>query len=636
MHAGDRGLMRDIRRGLSPDSFIVGRIFVELQEQEAWLDSGDPEGRGRAFADKILNFDYGYATERGANGRLLIDAWMSLNERPAGPAHYQNYQVDDVFRRRAAALDRFQVAFRQRLQTKSLEAVAFNFAAGNYTEPAHYLDWFPRTLESYTYLGFHEYGWPTLMPDPSKGTATAALLYRRCMEGIRQKYGDRHKVIITEAGLARMYKYPSGDAGDVGWLYRGETISQDQYWESLRWYNGELCKDPYVLGACLYQVGHDGKWETFRHLGKDNQGNPILLISKIKTLSCEAPPPPPPPPPPPDDLAALRARTVKVEVQVTPAVQQATALATQAPTLQQKFAPLPEQARSAAALKERVKGLQDRLNALQGRLAGRPDLKPRAAELQAQLDTLQAAVEQAAAWADRVTAAQTRVANLGAEAAQVTPRRPELDQLLADARKLRADIERLQIKAPEPLPGPEPPAPGAVPQPPLQDVRGTLPTHASLRYPARGQAAIRRIVVHHTATRPDVTPQRIAETQVGQGKPGITYHFLVAGDGTIYWTQPLDLAVEQTLVDAVNADGVAVALAGNFTNVVPLEEQMAAAANLIAWLLSSFRLDIGVIYGRRELDTRVASPGAQWLEGARYKNRLLLLVQERVHQNEMQ
>ena len=36
-----------------------------------------------------------------------------------------------------------------------------------------------------------------------------------------------------------------------------------------------MLADDYVLGACLYEVGHHGDWRTFRHLGKDHQGNDI-------------------------------------------------------------------------------------------------------------------------------------------------------------------------------------------------------------------------------------------------------------------------------------------------------------------------------------------------------------------------
>ncbi|MFZ2615780.1 MAG: hypothetical protein WA077_07320, partial [Anaerolineae bacterium] len=58
-HAGDRGKLQEIRRGLSPDSFIIGRWFVENQEQDAMLRSADPAAAGRSLADRILNYDMG-------------------------------------------------------------------------------------------------------------------------------------------------------------------------------------------------------------------------------------------------------------------------------------------------------------------------------------------------------------------------------------------------------------------------------------------------------------------------------------------------------------------------------------------------------------------------------------------------
>ena len=51
-----------------------------------------------------------------------------------------------------------------------------------------------------------------------------------------------------------------------------------------------------------------------------------------------------------------------------------------------------------------------------------------------------------------------------------------------------------------------------------------------------------------------------------------------------------------------------------------------AAANLIAWLLSRFSLTTTEVVGRRELEN-VASPGAQWQQGAAFKTTLLVQVQ---------
>lgn len=109
------------------------------------------------------------------------------------------------------------------------------------------------------------------------------------MQGIRAEHGARHKAIITEAGLARMHKHKTcperyGGKCDLGWLYHEGPISQDDYWRSLAWYNDTLCEDDYVLGACLFNVGHSGQWETFRHLGADNNGRPLNLIDRIVAL----------------------------------------------------------------------------------------------------------------------------------------------------------------------------------------------------------------------------------------------------------------------------------------------------------------------------------------------------------------
>ena len=133
------------------------------------------------------------------------------------------------------------------------------------------------------------------------------------------------------------------------------------------------------------------------------------------------------------------------------------------------------------------------------------------------------------------------------------------------------------------------------------------------------------MIVHHTATRGDITPQRLAEAQVQQGKPGTTYHFLINDNGTIHWMQPLEIATTQTNRADANSSGVAVALAGNFTTAVPGDAQLTAAAQVVAWLLSQAGLKTTDVVGRRELEN-VASPGATWNTGPRYKDTLLAKV----------
>ena len=444
-HAGDRGKLQEIRRWRSPDSFIIGRVFLENQEQDAMLKSADPAAEGRKLADRILNYDYGYATEK-VNDRLLIDAWMSLNEAAPGPASGAFRSNPTGITQKLRAYDAFMVGFRQQLQTQKLEAVAFNFAAGNFTAANHYLDYFQGTLQSYRYLGFHEYGWPTLKPGPD--VATSALLYRTCMEGIRQKYGARFEVIITECGLARMYKYPVDPPGDVGWLWSGDALSQDQYWEALAWYNAELCRDLYVKGACLYQVGHGGRWETFRHLGEDNEGRSIQIISRIAKLrETSAPPEPVQPPvePLPTDLAGLKQRAAALEGQLAPAAQQLAQLAqlaAQKPPLDTAA----DQAKQAAALLDALTALQGRMQRAQAQLAQRsgatPALRQRAANLQDQLAAQRDRVAAVAGLAPAISQAQKDLQAALAGLGNLPDLQQRMASLLPAVKKLRADLDK--------------------------------------------------------------------------------------------------------------------------------------------------------------------------------------------------
>lgn len=289
MKSPDRALLQDIRNGLSPDSFIVGFMPYFGPDKTpverlvpAWLNDPHPEDRGRDFADHILHDNSELALER-ANGRLLVDAWVSLNEAVPGPESAAFSQNPAEIGRRLHAYDAFQVGFRDKLQERGIEAVAFNFAAGNFGFPKEYLDFFPKTLASYTYLGFHEYGWPALSQALNPATSSSAGTYRRCVQGLQQALGKQLLAVITEAGLARMYRYPSAGL-DVGWQYPDDPISQDAYWRSLDWYNGIMVQDDYVLGAALFNVGQSGQWETFRHIGVDNQGNPLTIIDRIAAL----------------------------------------------------------------------------------------------------------------------------------------------------------------------------------------------------------------------------------------------------------------------------------------------------------------------------------------------------------------
>jgi hypothetical protein len=238
----DVGFWRRVKEAL-PSVFLVGRFHVDAPSYMP-----DPEAKGTAFGERLASLEI---------SRLkLIDAWETYNEclAPGGDAALYD------------ALDRFQAAFAGPIRAAGLEPVAMNFGTGQYLGE----DWvqqFPRTLQTYKYLGLHEYDWPDMWRLHREGEAAGnggcwlALRYRRIMNVVRQTYAGKHVVIMTECGLTQAV-YPGRP--DIGW--RSE-LTEDRYWESLRWYNEELLKDDYVLGAAVFLFGAVSPFHSFESLG---------------------------------------------------------------------------------------------------------------------------------------------------------------------------------------------------------------------------------------------------------------------------------------------------------------------------------------------------------------------------------
>ncbi len=264
-------------RAAHPEVFIIGRIVVPLHEQERF--ALDPVGEGRAFADRILRLE---ANSTTFQGRPLLDAWESYNEI------FPESTPPDLMRK----YDDFQVAFGQKIKAAGFEPVGMNFATGNMLGH-HFVDYFPGTLETYTYLGFHEYDWPTMwrlheenIREKQEGGMWLTLRYRRIMPQVRSIYGHKHTAIITECGMTQ------GVVGrdDVGWLAE-PAVSEDSYWQSLMWYNSEIMKDDYVKAALLFVVGSIAPWHSFEHLGG--------IIDRLEEFQRRVPTPTPTPSPTP-------------------------------------------------------------------------------------------------------------------------------------------------------------------------------------------------------------------------------------------------------------------------------------------------------------------------------------------------
>jgi N-acetyl-anhydromuramyl-L-alanine amidase AmpD len=186
--------------------------------------------------------------------------------------------------------------------------------------------------------------------------------------------------------------------------------------------------------------------------------------------------------------------------------------------------------------------------------------------------------------------------------------------------ELRQRVQQLEIQLAQA-------SDGSVPiMPSIKDITISLPQHTSKRYPERPQSQIDSIVIHHTALDPKIGPERIATVLIrDRDMPGIAYHYFIAADGTIYQTQPLTALTNHAY--QFSGTSVGIAFAGTFTDVIPTDEQLKAGGQLCAYLMRTLNIKRDNVKGLSELVAH-QSPGRQWLEGKRWKDRLMATIDQ--------
>ena len=229
--------------------FIIYREFVNYDEQNLGSNPSEARLLGISFADRVLRHE---AVKDG-----LIDLCESYNELVITPNDNVTHSL----------YDSFQSGFYDRLREQSpCQPIAFNFGNGHFMGDTA-LKYYPLTCEKYMYFGFHEYDWPTMDRLHQEGVEAGnggywlAGRYKRIMPDIIDVYGSKHAV-ITECGLTQAVHEGQDDVG-----YLAEPrIPDEDYIETMHWYDDLLKGDYYVKGSALFVVGATHDWETFESL----------------------------------------------------------------------------------------------------------------------------------------------------------------------------------------------------------------------------------------------------------------------------------------------------------------------------------------------------------------------------------
>ena len=213
-------------RAAAPGALIVARRYVSSQ------DFSNPLAAGQSYAEMYRDV------------LDLVDVVEVYNEAVgnATPAD------------RLALFDTFQGVFAHRIweMNPRVRVGLFCLPTGNFGYPGEpKLTDFPKTMalpKDKVYICLHEYSWYTWdWESPAR-----CLRYRRLMEGL-----TGYQVLITECGLTQAV-LPGKP--DVGWR---SGIPRDVFVSGAVWYDNELKKDDYVVGAAMFTCGTSYGWDTF-------------------------------------------------------------------------------------------------------------------------------------------------------------------------------------------------------------------------------------------------------------------------------------------------------------------------------------------------------------------------------------
>lgn len=96
-----------------------------------------------------------------------------------------------------------------------------------------------------------------------------------------------------------------------------------------------------------------------------------------------------------------------------------------------------------------------------------------------------------------------------------------------------------------------------------------------------------KLAVHHSVTdKNKTTPEQIALLHKARGWAGIGYHFVITGDGTVYYVG--DIGTARANISMNNEKILGICLTGDFTKELPNQEQLKALKGLCEYFMTEF------------------------------------------------
>jgi hypothetical protein len=123
---------------------------------------------------------------------------------------------------------------------------------------------------------------------------------------------------------------------------------------------------------------------------------------------------------------------------------------------------------------------------------------------------------------------------------------------------------------------------------------------------------VKYLVIHHTVTSHDATPDDIALLHKARGWGGIGYHFLITKDGKVWYVG--DIGTARANVLNMNEKVIGISLIGDFTQYLPSDQQIMSAHKLCQFLIDVPSVPVNnwdQVVGHKELQA-TQCPGSSW------------------------